>query len=67
MAAVLLTYMDMEDAFTCMVGILHGFNMRDMFMPKMPGLAVAFYIHLSLLKKYLPKLSTHLTSMNFLP
>ncbi len=67
MAAVLLTYMDMEDAFTCMVGILHGFNMRDMFMPKMPGLAVAFYINLSLLKKYLPKLSTHLSSMNFLP
>ena len=67
MAAVLLTYMDMEDAFTCMVGLLRGFNMRDMFMPKMPGLSVAFYIHLSLLKKYIPKVSQHLTTMNFLP
>ena len=67
MAAVLLTYMDMEDAFTCMVGIMRGFNMKDMFLPKMPGLSVAFYIHLSLLKKYIPKVSQHLTQMNFLP
>jgi hypothetical protein len=25
MAAVLLTYMDMEDAFCCMIGLLRGF------------------------------------------
>jgi len=25
MAAVLLTYMDMEDAFCCMIGLLKGF------------------------------------------
>ena len=55
-AGILLTYMDMEDAFGCMIGILRGFNMRDMFLPGMPGLAKAFYIHLSLMKKYLPKL-----------
>lgn len=56
LAGILLTYMDMEDAFGCMIGILRGFNMRDMFLPGMPGLAKAFYIHLSLMKKYLPKL-----------
>ena len=67
MAAVLLTYMDMEDAFTCMVGLLRGFNMREMFLPAMPGLQRAFYIHLSLMKKYLPKLFAHFTEMNFLP
>jgi hypothetical protein len=55
-AGILLTYMDMEDAFTCMIGILKGYNMREMFLPKMPGLSKAFYIHLSLMKKYLPNL-----------
>lgn len=67
MAAILLTYMDMEDAFACLVGILRGFSMRDMFMPGMPGLSKAFYIHLSLMKKYLPKLLQHLKDLNFLP
>ena len=56
MAGVLLTYMDMEDAFACMVGILRKYNMREFFLPGMPGLAKAFYIHLSLMKKYMPKL-----------
>lgn len=67
MAAVLLTYMDMEDAFACMVGILRGFGMRDKFLPGMPGLSRAFYIHLSLMKKYMPKLFNHMQDMNFLP
>ena len=56
MAAVLLTYMDMEDAFVSMVGILRGYDMRDHYMPGMPGLARSFYVHLSLMKKYMPKL-----------
>jgi hypothetical protein len=67
MAAVLLTYMDMEDAFTCLVGILRGYQMREMFLRGMPGLYKTFYIHLSLMKKYLPKLFHHLNDMNFLP
>lgn len=66
-AAMLLTYMDMEDAFVSMIGIMRGFNMIDMFKPGMPGLAKAFYIHLSLMKKYLPKLQAHLKKMNFIP
>ena len=67
MAAVLLTYMDREDAFACMVGILRGFNMRDMYLPGMPGLERAFYVHLSLMKKYMPKLFNHLNEVNFMP
>jgi hypothetical protein len=67
MAAVLLTYMDKEDAFTCLVGLLRGFHMRDFFLPGMPGLSRAFYIHLSLLKKYLPKVFAHLNSLHFMP
>lgn len=56
MTAVLLTYMDREDAFYTMKSILDNYGMREMFLPKMPGLSKAFYIHLSLMKKYMPKL-----------
>ncbi len=67
MAAVLLTYMDMEDAFVSMVGILRGYDMRDHYMPGMPGLARSFYVHLSLMKKYMPKLYNHLRNLNLVP
>lgn len=67
LAGMLLTYMDMEDAFSCMLCILRDYNMRDFFLPGMPGLAKAFYIHLSLLKKYHAKLLKHFRSLNFVP
>ncbi|CDW71133.1 tbc protein [Stylonychia lemnae] len=67
MAAVLLTYMDMEDAFCCMIGLLKGFQVREMYLPKMPGLQRAFYIHLNLMKKYLPKLNQHLINAKYEP
>jgi hypothetical protein len=67
MVATLLTYMDMEDAFCTMLSILRNYGMREMFLPKMPGLSKAFYIHLSLMKKYMPKLHVHLISSKFEP
>ena len=67
MAATLLTYMDMEDAFCCMVGILRKYSMNEMFLPKMPGLQKSFYIHLSLMRKYMPKLHNHLLDSKFEP
>ena len=62
MAAVLLTYMDQEDSFATMKSILETYQMRDMYLPKMPGLSRAFYIHLKLMKEYMPKLLTHLNN-----
>jgi hypothetical protein len=50
-----------------MKSILDNFGMRDMFMPKMPGLSRAFYVHLSLMKKYMPKLHIHLINNKFEP
>ena len=67
MAATLLTYMDMEDAFSCMIGILKGYKMNEMYMPKMPGLSKSFYIHLNLMKKYMPKLHNYLLDIKFEP
>ena len=48
-----------------MKSILDQYGMRDMFLPKMPGLSKAFYFHLCLMKKYLPKLHTHLLNSKF--
>lgn len=41
--------------------------MREMYLPKMPGLQKAFYVHLSLVRKYMPKLGTHLINSKFEP
>lgn len=67
MAAVLLTYMDMHDTFYTMKSILIDYGMREMFLPKMPGLSKSFYVHLSLMKKYMPKLHEHLINHKFEP
>lgn len=67
MTAVFLTYMDMEDALVSMLGLFRRYQMRDMFAPKMPGLQKAFYVHLSLVKKYMPRLGKHLMEAKFEP
>jgi hypothetical protein len=41
--------------------------MREMYMPGMPGLQKSFYVHLSLMKKYLPKLNNYLIGGKFEP
>ena len=38
-----------------------------MYLPKMPGLSKAFYIHISLLKKEMPNLYKHLNNHKFEP
>ena len=69
MAAILLTYMDREDAFSVMSKIIsgHQYSMRSFYEPNMPGLKLAYYIFLNLLKKYMPKLYTHLEDEMFMP
>ena len=67
MAAVLLTYMDQEDSFCCMKSIMDSYGMREMFLPKMPGLSKAFYVHLNLMKKYMKELYKHLINHKFEP
>jgi hypothetical protein len=50
-----------------MMTMLRYYNMRQFYLPKMPGLAVAFYIHLNLMKKYLPKLHVHILNNKYEP
>ena len=49
-AAMFLTYMDQEDTFACLVGLMKGWGMRDLFTNGMPGLQKQFYCFVSLLK-----------------
>jgi len=65
--AVLLTYMDQEDAFTSCITLMRNFNMAGFYKPGMPGLQKAFYVLLSLIKKFLPDLHTHFSANNMLP
>jgi hypothetical protein len=50
-----------------MLALMRDYGMREMFLPKMPGLAKAFYVHLSLTKKYFPKLHAHFLTQKFEP
>ena len=50
-----------------MLAMMREYKLREMYLPKMPGLAKAFYVHLSLTKKYLPKLHTHMLVQKFEP
>ena len=58
MAAILLTYMDKEDAFSIMLKILNSpqYSMKKLYEPGFPGLKIYYYVHLCLMKKYMPKL-----------
>lgn len=69
MAAILLTYMDKEDAFSIMMKILNGeqYKMKSYFQIDMLGLKVAYYVFLSLLRKFMPKLLNHFLDENFSP
>ncbi len=69
MAAILLTYVDKEDAFSIMLNIINGreYNMKEFYKREMPGLKTSFYVFLVLFKKYMPKLHAHLEEQFFLP
>jgi hypothetical protein len=69
MAAILLTYMDKEDAFSIMLKINNGeqYRMKDFYNLNMTGLKIAFYVLMNLVKKFMPKLHTHFMNEMFTP
>jgi hypothetical protein len=62
MVAILLMYVDKIDAFNIMMKVINNkpYAMKPFYQPAMPGLKVSFYIFLSLMKKFMPKLHDHL-------
>ena len=69
MVAILLTYMDKEDAFSLMLKIINckEYGMKSFYQASMPGLKQAFYVFLSLQKKLMPKLFNHMEKEMFTP
>jgi hypothetical protein len=69
MVAILLTYVDREDAFNIMLKILNGpkFRLRCFYEPELPGLRVALYVHLRLLQSFCPRLVKRLQQDNISP
>jgi hypothetical protein len=64
MAAILLTYMDKNDAFNTLLKILTGYKYRikDYYVYQgtdFYGLKISFYVLHRLFEKYLPKLHKH--------
>ena len=65
--ATLLTHMDQEDAFSALVCLMKNAGWKNFFLPKMPGLSKAFYVLLSLIKKFMPEVHQHFIDNNFQP
>mmetsp|Transcript_8655 Transcript_8655/g.14669 ORF Transcript_8655/g.14669 Transcript_8655/m.14669 type:complete len:229 (+) Transcript_8655:1167-1853(+) len=69
MVAILLTYVDREDAFTIMLRLINSpkFHMKLFYTEELVALKEAFYVHLCLLKKHMPRLYAHFTKEMFTP
>ena len=62
MVAILLMYVDKTDAFSIMSKVINNkpYSMKEFYKNSMPGLKSAYYVFLSLMKQFLPKLHYHL-------
>ena len=65
--AILLMYMNEEDAFWTMISILTKYNHKKYFLPSMPGLWESFYVMQSFIRDKLPKLHQHLVKNKITP
>uniref|UniRef100_A0A7S3NEY2 Rab-GAP TBC domain-containing protein n=1 Tax=Euplotes harpa TaxID=151035 RepID=A0A7S3NEY2_9SPIT len=65
--AILLMYMDEEDAFWTMISILSKFGLKKYYLPSMPGLLEAFYVLQQLIKDKLPKVHEFLKKNKMSP
>ena len=62
-----MTYTTPEDTFAITASMLSNYQLRDVFLPGLPGLEKNFYIMLSLIRKYMPKLLAKMAEIDFTP
>lgn len=69
MVALLLMYVDREDAFNIMCNIINRppYEMKDYYTPGMPALKKTFYVLLSLIERIMPKLHDHMIDQCYTP
>jgi Rab-GTPase-TBC domain len=60
LVALLLMYMQEEDAFWCLVQICDGYDMYNIFRAGLPKVIECLYVFERLLHHFLPKLNSHL-------
>ena len=59
LAALLLSYMDEENAFWMLNFIFKKYGLEEVYMKDFPGLRKRFYIFLKLLQKFFPKIHNY--------
>lgn len=67
LVAILLMYMEEEEAFWAMVSILKHYDHEKYFLPGMPGLWESFYVFEKLLKDQVPKVYNHFNKLHIWP
>ena len=67
LAALLLSYMDEENAFWMLNFIFKKYGLEEVYMKDFPGLRKRFYIFLKLLQKFFPKIHNKLIELNIFP
>ena len=67
LAALLLSYMDEENAFWMLNFIFKKYGLEEVYMKDFPGLRKRFYIFLKLLQKFFPKIHNKLIELKVFP
>ena len=65
--AILLMYMNEEDAFWTIISILSKYGLKKFYLPSMPGLFEAFYVLISFVRDKLPKTFKFMKENNITP
>ena len=65
--AILLTYLNEEQAFWVLVSAIQRDDIRELYLPGMAGAHVVHYQVEELLKTFLPQLHSHFTSLHLTP
>ena len=55
LCTMLMSYTTPEDSFVIMVSLMKNYGLKELFEPGFPGLKKYYYILITLVKKYLPK------------
>jgi len=67
LTGLFLFYMPEEDAFWMLIAVMKKYEMREFYMPGMPGVYKAFYKVNALIKQYLPALFRHFEECGISP
>jgi len=59
-------FLPKKDSFWFLAGLLESLGLKETYMNNFPGLKEAFYVHLSLIKEYFPKVFNYFVFLHML-